>query len=93
MNYQNFSGETALHASCIWRGGEIEEFREEILAAGANPNLPNKYGDLALKITQMVAHGADINYQDNDHHTALYYAKQSGKTEAADYLIERKGQE
>ncbi len=98
-NFQNVDGDTVLHISVGWRFQEMEDFREELLQAGANPNLPDKqgltpfiqackYGDLAPKITQMVQHGADINFRDKSGHTALYYAQKSGRSEAADYLLQ-----
>ncbi len=99
-NFQNpKTGVTPLHGSTGWNFPENEKFREELLEAGANPNLPDKHGktpfmsacvhgDVTLKITQMVAHGANINLRDNDGHTALYYAQKSGRTEAVNYLLQ-----
>ncbi|HEY0256797.1 MAG TPA: ankyrin repeat domain-containing protein [Candidatus Methylacidiphilales bacterium] len=96
-NYQNRAGATPLNITVGWLYPENEKFREELLDAGANPNLPDKrgltpficaciYGDLDPKITQMLAHGANINQRDHEGHSGLYYAERSGRTEAAAYL-------
>jgi ankyrin repeat protein/beta-lactamase regulating signal transducer with metallopeptidase domain len=96
-NYQNHSGDNPLRVSVGWNYEDNEKFREELLEAGANPNLRDQagttpfiaacvYGDLNPKITQMMAHGANINERDKSGHTGLYYAEQSGRTAAAEYL-------
>jgi hypothetical protein len=80
-----------------WLYGENERFRERLLAAGANPNLPNhvgvtpfieacKYGDLAPKVIQMLLHGADLNIRDQNGWNALDWAEKSNRKECADFL-------
>ncbi|SDT87075.1 Ankyrin repeat-containing protein [Verrucomicrobium sp. GAS474] len=101
VNFQNpKTGRTALHASTMWLAGENEDFREQMLQAGADPNRPDHkgftpfmaactYGDVNPKITQMLAHGADINRADSEGHTALYFARKAGQPDAAQYLLAR----
>jgi ankyrin repeat protein len=99
-NYQNLGGDNPLRVSVGWHYDDMEKFREELLDAGANPNLQDnggqtpfiaacRHGDLAPKITQQLAHGANINQVDHEGHTPLYYAEHSGRTDAADYLRQR----
>ncbi len=97
-NFQNpKNGETPLRCTVNWLFGENERFREKLLAAGANPNLPNKvgatpfieackYGDLAPKIIQMLLYGADLTIRDNQGLTALDWAEKSNRKECANFL-------
>jgi len=97
-NYQNpKNGETPLRTTVNWLFGENERFREKLLAAGANPNLPNKvgttpfieackYGDLAPKVIQMLLYGADLTLRDKEGRTALDWAEKSNRKECANFL-------
>lgn len=97
-NFQNpKNGETPLRCTVNWLFGENERLREKLLAAGANPNLPNKvgatpfieackYGDLAPKIIQMLLYGADLTIRDNQGLTALDWAEKSNRKECANFL-------
>jgi len=97
-NYQNSkNGNSPLRDTVSWLSGENERFREKLLAAGANPNLPNKagltpfieacqYGDLAPKIIQMLLYGVDLTIRDNQGWTALDWAEKSNRKECANFL-------
>ncbi len=101
-NYQNpKNGETPLRCTVNWLFGENERFREKLLAAGANPNIPNKvgvtpfieackYGDLAPKVIQMLLYGADLTMRDKQGLTALDWAEKSNRKECANFLKEWK---
>lgn len=97
-NYQNpKNGETPLRCTVNWLFGENERFREKLLAAGANPNIPNnvgvtpfieacKYGDLAPKVIQMLLYGADLSIRDKEGRNALDWAEKSNRKECANFL-------
>ena len=97
-NFQNpKSGGTPLHASTAWLYWEIEQFRKQLLEAGADPNLPDyngmtpmmaacRAGDLNPKIIQMLDHGGDLTLRDKNGLTALDYAKKSGAPDVPNFL-------
>ncbi|MEM1221479.1 MAG: sigma-70 family RNA polymerase sigma factor [Verrucomicrobiota bacterium] len=91
---------TALNASISWNYWQIHRFREELLRAGADPNLVDKKGRTPLiqacrgngrmvpTITQLLVYGADINYRDDSGKRAIDYARESAHDEVETYLIE-----
>ncbi len=104
INYVNpKSGWTPLFMSVIWDRGDITDFREELLKAGANPNVVDKGGlpllDRSLwhfpttPMKQLVAHGADLTLRDAQGRTPVTRALQDGNTSTAEYLKQMGGKE
>jgi len=97
-------GTTPLMATIAWNYWEVNHFREELIRAGADPNLPDKssrspliqaakHGTMGSTLSQLLLFGADINYRDKHGRSALDYARESSRNGAAAYLIEMGAEE
>jgi ankyrin repeat protein len=74
----------------------MTEFREQLLEAGADPNVRAKNGITPLMravwhnpttpLKQLIEFGADLNARDAAGRTALRRALDEGKLETADFL-------
>jgi hypothetical protein len=74
------------------------EFVHALLAAGADPNMTNGFGDTPVIaaarhghdeiIELLIAHGADVNAEDRDGDTALHVAKHHGRDSTARLLLD-----
>lgn len=90
------SGWTPLLATIVWDYPEMTAFRQELLEAGADPNVANAKGVTPLMrsvwhhpttpLKQLIEYGADLNARDPQGRTALGRAIDDGKTETADFL-------
>ena len=100
LNFQSSNGKhTPLFATACWDYWEVNNFRQELLIAGADPNIcdakgvsplirASKRGVFYSAISQLLYFGADINHRDKHGKSALDYALKSGNKSAANYLIE-----
>lgn len=97
INFTNKkNGTTPLLATVIWDYQEMTEFREQLLEAGADPNVSTKNGTTPLMrsiwhnpttpLKQLIEYGADLNARDAQGRTALRRAVEEGKLETADFL-------
>lgn len=95
VDAQDDLGMTALMRAC--RDGDAVAV-QQLLAAGANPNVTNTDGNAALwlacysddvrLITMLLHHDAEINHQNITGATALIYAASAGKTNMVKSLLE-----
>ena len=97
INFTNKkNGTTPLLATVIWDYQEMTEFREQLLEAGADPNVSTKSGITPLMrslwhnpttpLKQLIEYGADLNARDTQGRTVLRRAIEEGKRETADFL-------
>lgn len=94
------NGATPLRFTISWNYWEIHRFREELLEAGADPNLPDHNGRTPLihacrgsgimghPVAQLLMHGADLEHRDHEGKTALDYARECADKTTARYLEE-----
>lgn len=90
------NGVTPLIQTMCWDYGEMTEFREDLLKAGADPNAADNRGKTVLMggiwfrptmpLKQLIEYGADLNRRNNDGLTALGIALKERKFETAEYL-------
>ncbi len=97
MEFRNAkTGITPLHMTTIWDYGEMTAFREELLQAGANPNVPNAKGETPVMralwhqpttpLKQLLEYGGDPYLKDKQGLNAIDRARRDGKTETAEFL-------
>ncbi len=94
------NGVTAIFGTVVWDYPEMTTFREELLAAVADPDVAEwKSGITPLMravwhhptkpLKQLVAAGADLNARDSRGRTALTRAIDENKLETAEYLRQK----
>lgn len=89
-------GGTPLLATVCWDYGEMTDFREELLAAGADPNARTSDGAPVIMraiwhtpttpLKQLIAHGADVNARDAKGRSLLARTVEEGKLKTAEFL-------